>query len=140
MNIPFQVDPRSATPIYDQVATQVKHAVAAGTLKRGEALPSVRQLAVMLRVNPNTVARAYRELESEGVVESRRGQGTFVSSTGLGRRLTAPGRRKALEPAASTLAAEAHALGIERAELTDLVGGAWDSLAARRDKSSRRQP
>lgn len=138
MNVPFQVDPRSATPIYDQVATQVKHAVAAGVLQRGEALPSVRQLAVSLRVNPNTIARAYRELESEGVVESRRGQGTFV--TGTGRKLTAPGRRKALEPAATTLAAEAHALGIERDELTELVGGAWDGLAARRDKSSRRQP
>ena len=133
MGIPFQVDPRSATPIYDQIATQVKHAVAAGRLRHGDALPSVRQLAVELRVNPNTVARAYRELESEGVVESRQGAGTFVAEGG--KRLTAAARRKALEPGVARLVAEAHALGMEEGELAGLVGDAWETLAQRRERA-----
>lgn len=136
-HVPFQVDPRSPTPIYDQISSQVKHAVASGTLQKGEILPSVRHLAVALRVNPNTVARAYRELESEGVVESRRGQGTFVAGTG--RRLTAAARRKSLEPAAMRFAGDAHALGLERGEVIEMVGESWDSLAHRRDESATRR-
>lgn len=136
--VPFQVDPRSPTPIYDQIASSVKHAVAGGALAEGEALPSVRQLAVDLRVNPNTVARAYRELEAEGVVESRRGQGTFIAAGG--KRLTAAGRRKSLEPAILRLAADAHALGLDRDELTGQVGASWDALASRRDESKRSRP
>ena len=135
---PFHIDPSSATPIYDQIVTRMRFAIASGALPRGEALPSVRQLAVALRVNPNTVARAYRELESEGVVESRRGQGTFVAGTG--RRLTAAARRKSLEPAAMRFAGDAHALGLERGEVIEMVGESWDSLANRRDESKRRQP
>ncbi len=69
-------DPR---PIYVQIMDEVKRALVLGTLGPEDALPSVRQLAVELRVNPNTVAQAYRELEREGVVYVRRGQGTFVS-------------------------------------------------------------
>jgi GntR family transcriptional regulator len=144
-SVSFHVDPRSPTPIYDQISSQVKHACAAGTLRRGDILPSVRQMAVSLRVNPNTVARAYRELEAEGVVESRKGQGTFVAETG--RRLTAAARRKALAPGAMRLAGDAHALGLARDELMDVVGEGWDALADRRadqanrrDESSRRQP
>lgn len=70
-------DPR---PIYVQIMDEVKRALVLGTLRPDEALPSVRQLAIDLRVNPNTVAQAYRELEREGVVYVRRGQGTFASS------------------------------------------------------------
>ncbi|MEM7248354.1 MAG: GntR family transcriptional regulator [Acidobacteriota bacterium] len=115
----LRIDPRSATPIYDQLVRQVKSAVAAGTLPVGAALPSVRQLAVELRINPNTVARAYRELESDGVVEARRGQGTFVA--GEGRPLTAAGRRKEIAPLVEQLVAEARLLGFESEELVELV-------------------
>jgi len=73
-----QIDPRSPTPLYAQIATRVRLAVAAGTLRPGDALPSVRQLATRLRVNPATVVQAYRELEVEGFVELRQGAGTFV--------------------------------------------------------------
>ena len=135
----FQVDVGSATPIYDQIITQVRLRVASGMLSRGDALPSVRQLAVELRINPNTVARAYRDLEAEGVVETRRGQGTFVAETP--RRLSPSARRRALEPAALKLAAEAHALGLTQDETTELVADAWQRLSDRRDdSSSRRQP
>ncbi len=72
------IDPRSPTPLYAQIASRVRLAVASGTLRPGDALPSVRQLASRLRVNPATVVQAYRELETEGFVELRQGAGTFV--------------------------------------------------------------
>lgn len=73
-----QIDPRSPTPLYAQIASRVRVAVAAAELRPGDALPSVRQLAARLRVNPATVVQAYRDLETEGFVEMRQGAGTFV--------------------------------------------------------------
>lgn len=72
------IDPRSPTPLYEQIAARVRMAVAAGELTGGEALPSVRALAGTLRVNPATVVQAYRHLAADGFVELRHGQGTFV--------------------------------------------------------------
>lgn len=72
------IDPRSPTPLYEQIAARVRMAVAAGELTSGEALPSVRSLARQLRVNPATVVQAYRDLASDGFVDLRHGQGTFV--------------------------------------------------------------
>lgn len=72
------LDPRSPTPLYEQIAARVRLAVAAGDLNAGESLPSVRALAKELRVNPATVVQAYRDLATDGFVEMRRGQGTFV--------------------------------------------------------------
>jgi len=80
------IDPRSPTPLYDQIADRVRMAVAAGDLKPGDSLPSVRRLAASLRVNPATVVQAYRTLESEGFVELRQGAGTFVKDVGVDRR------------------------------------------------------
>lgn len=73
------IDPRSPTPIYAQIADRVRLAVAAGDLRSGEGLPSVRALAGQLRVNPATVVQAYRDLERDGLVEMRQGAGTFVA-------------------------------------------------------------
>lgn len=73
------IDPRSPTPIYAQIADRVRLAVAAGDLRAGEGLPSVRALAGQLRVNPATVVQAYRDLERDGLVEMRQGAGTFVA-------------------------------------------------------------
>lgn len=73
-----QIDSRSPIPLYDQIATRIRVAVAAAELRPNDALPSVRQLAKRLRVNPATVVQAYRELEREGFVEMRQGAGTFV--------------------------------------------------------------
>lgn len=72
------VDPKSPLPIYAQLVEGVRHAVATGHLRAGDQLPTVRQLAVELRINPNTVARAYSELERCGVIATHRGRGTFV--------------------------------------------------------------
>lgn len=72
------IDPRSPTPLYEQIAARVRVAVAAGDLSAGESLPSVRALSKELRVNPATVVQAYRDLAADGFVELRHGQGTFV--------------------------------------------------------------
>ena len=75
----LRISDQDGVPIYVQLMNQIKYLVASGRLKAGEQLPPVRKLAEQLLVNPNTVARAYRELESEGLVISRQGSGVFVS-------------------------------------------------------------
>lgn len=75
------VDPRDRTPIYAQLERALRAAIATGRLSAGDQLPTVRQLAVELSVNANTVARVYAELERAGILETRRGVGTFVSAT-----------------------------------------------------------
>ena len=72
------IDPRSPTPLYEQIAARVRVAVASGDLLPGDSLPSVRVLARDLRVNPATVSQAYRDLATDGFVEKRHGQGTFI--------------------------------------------------------------
>jgi len=74
----FQVDFKSGKPVYLQLVDQVRYAAAAGTLRAGEPLPSIRPLAEELRVNRNTVAKAYAELESQGVIETIPGKGCFL--------------------------------------------------------------
>lgn len=75
------VDPRDRTPIYAQLERGLRAAIAAGRLREGDQLPTVRQLAVELRINANTVARVYSDLERAGVLETRRGVGSFVAVT-----------------------------------------------------------
>jgi GntR family transcriptional regulator len=111
------IDPRSPTPLWGQIAARVRVAVASGELRPGEALPSVRELAKRIRVNPATVAQAYRELAGEGFVDTRHGAGTFVlevaqARKSLERKLRASDLiRKMLEEAAR--------LGISGKELAD---------------------
>ncbi|MGB2717032.1 MAG: GntR family transcriptional regulator [Vicinamibacterales bacterium] len=75
------IDPRDKTPIYAQLERGLRAAIATSKLRPGDQLPTVRQLAVELRVNANTVARVYAELERAGVIETRRGVGSFISAT-----------------------------------------------------------
>ncbi|MFC1500130.1 GntR family transcriptional regulator [Candidatus Zixiibacteriota bacterium] len=81
MPIIFHIDPADSRPIYMQIMDEVRRAVVVGTASPDSPLPSVRQLASDLRVNPNTVQQAYRELEREGLIYIRRGQGTFIAAT-----------------------------------------------------------
>jgi DNA-binding transcriptional regulator YhcF (GntR family) len=81
-------NPGSGVPIYLQLMEQVKHAIETGALRPGEQLPAIRPLAEGLVINPNTVAKAYRELEHEGVIELRHGAGAFVSGNARPKRLT----------------------------------------------------
>src|ERR1039458_8060839 len=78
-NFEFRLDLRSGVPVYRQIIDQVMGGMAAGTLSRGHQLPTVREVAVDLSINPNTVVRAYRELEIRGVLETQQGTGTFIS-------------------------------------------------------------
>ncbi len=94
-SLPFRLDPASGVPFYRQVIDQVLLAVADGRLKPGVQLPTVRALAVDLSVNLNTIARAYREMEIRGIVETQQGTGTFVSARKPERKTAE--RRKALE-------------------------------------------
>lgn len=75
----FKLDPHSGVPVYRQIIDQVQAGLASGSLARGDQLPTVRQVAVDLEINPNTVLRAYRELEIRGVLDTQQGTGTFVS-------------------------------------------------------------
>ena len=80
-----RLNPTSGTPLYVQLVERLKHSIAIGAIKAGEQLPSVRKMAETLLINPNTVVRAYRDLESEGLVELRHGSGVFVRDSVAGR-------------------------------------------------------
>ena len=84
----FRPNPALGVPIYLQLMEQVKHAIETGALRQGEQLPGIRPLAEQLVINPNTVAKAYRELEHEGVIELRHGAGAFVAGTARTKKLT----------------------------------------------------
>ena len=74
----FRLNPASGVPVYVQIIEQVKHAVETGAIRAGEQLPSVRKIAEDLLINPNTVARAYRDLEEEGMIELKHGSGAYI--------------------------------------------------------------
>src|SRR5580765_8252897 len=114
-----RIDPRSPTPLYAQISARLRVAIAAGELKPGSLLPSVRHLAAQLRINPATVVQAYRELESEGLVATRQGAGTSVLDISAERMNTdraAEARRLVRD-----LLAEAGRLGITLRDLRDAV-------------------
>ena len=77
--IQFKLDPKTGAPFYRQIIDQIKFGIATGNLKTGEQLPTVRSLAVELKVNLNTVAKAYKELEIQNILETQQGTGTFIS-------------------------------------------------------------
>jgi GntR family transcriptional regulator len=115
----FHVNPSSGVPIYVQVETQIKNAIAAGALKSGQPLPSVRKLAAELGINPNTAARAYQELEREGTITTVPGGGTFVA--GSQPRFLKSERIRRLQPYARQIAVEGTQLGLDETEILDLV-------------------
>jgi GntR family transcriptional regulator len=119
------VDPRSGVPIYLQIIEQVKRSVALGILQAGEQLPTVKQLALDLTVNPNTVAKAYRELERESVIETFAGRGSFIRGNGT----TASVKTAAADVARGAFDAafrEAKSVGLGRADVRGLVDSAID--------------
>ena len=99
------VNPSSGVPIYMQLMEQIKHGIETGALRAGEQLPSLRSLAEELVINPNTVVRAYRELEHEGFVEIRHGSGAFVIETATRRPKISPRTQAIMRSAVERLAA-----------------------------------
>ncbi|HUG41595.1 MAG TPA: GntR family transcriptional regulator [Longimicrobiales bacterium] len=112
------IDAADARPIYVQIMDEIKRAVVLGTVKPDDPLPSVRQLAGELRVNPNTVQQAYRELERGGLVYVRRGQGTFLSAEGP---QPARERRQLAGLVAERALREAYRNGVSAEELMDAI-------------------
>lgn len=113
------VDPRSGVPIYLQVIEQVKRSVAIGVLMAGEQLPTVKQLALDLTINPNTVAKAYRELERDGVIETSPGRGSFVKANG--RDETARAAKDIARDAIDAAVREAKSIGLSAGDIRDLA-------------------
>ncbi|MFI5228226.1 MAG: GntR family transcriptional regulator [Gemmatimonadales bacterium] len=111
------IDAADVRPIYVQIMDEIRRALVLQTLAPEDALPSVRQLAVQLRVNPNTVAQAYRELERDGVVEMRRGQGTFA----LGIAANGRERRALAREVAERALRDAHRNGVSAEDLIKAV-------------------
>ena len=123
MALRLRIDPTLPTPIWSQIEDGVRHLVASGSLDPGAALPSVRDLARAQRVNPNTVAKAYQRLAAAGVVEARRGEGTFVVDHPPA--LSAAARTRALREAAERFAALAVTVGASRSEAESAMQAAW---------------
>jgi GntR family transcriptional regulator len=115
----FHLDSASAIPVYVQLREQVLHAISRGSLRIGDQLPTVREVAVALAINPNTVNHAYAALEREGVLVSRRGRGTFIS--GGGRPEDDAARITRLNDIARRALGETRAFGFAPKELIDAV-------------------
>ena len=115
----FHINPESGVPIYRQLVRQIQHAVASGILKPGDRLPTVRRLAASMVINPNTVARAYRELERLGILKSAPGRGTYVAVSRS--TLSRKERLERLRPILHELVTEAFTLGFRRQELPRIL-------------------
>ena len=113
------LNPQSGLPIYRQMLQQLKERIASGQLPADTQLPSVRDLSAELHINPLTVGKVYQMLEREGLVEFRRGQGTFI--TAGRKRLSAAEQQKLIQPAIDQVVSEAIHLGIDEADLQRFI-------------------
>ena len=126
----FHIDANSSTPIYRQLEQQVREAIVCGRLSGGDRLPSLREVAAELVVNPLTVKQAYGQLEREGLIETSRGRGTFVRGDG-GKALRRRVERQ-LHGGMAELAGGARRAGMQRREFLKLAGEAWDTAEGAR--------
>jgi GntR family transcriptional regulator len=129
----FQINFRSAKAVYLQLVDQVRAAAASGAVRSGDPLPGIRPLAEELRVNRNTVAKAYAELESQGIIETVAGKGCFVRANGTLFRKDV--RLKLLAEMLDEAVVRAHHLQIERAEFLRLAEDRLDELERRRARA-----
>jgi GntR family transcriptional regulator len=113
----FTIDPKSGVPFYRQIIDQIQFAIADGRLSCGDQLPTVRQLAVELKINPNTVSRAYQELEIKGVLSTQMGTGTFVGNEKI--EISDVERRRMLDQICTELLSRASSYGFTLDEVID---------------------
>ena len=134
----LRISASSGVPVYLQLEQQIKQAIASGLLRAGEELPSTRRTAAELRINPNTVARAFQNLEREGVIRTVPGGGTFVASeAALSSGLLKTEKLRRLRPLAEQLAVEASQLQLPSTDVHKLLDAALnDLIKSRRTKSS----
>lgn len=128
----LEINPRSSTPIYQQVVDGVKELVARGILVPGERMPTVRELAVELSLNPNTIAKAYQKLEQEGIIETMRSRGTFVA--GRTEVLNMEAARQQLVDLVEKMLVEAYHLGLNREDIKQLIEESLDNWEKRGGK------
>lgn len=126
----FELNFKSGKPVYLQLADQVKAAVASGAARTGDPLPAIRPLAEELRVNRNTIAKAYSELESQGVIQTAAGKGCFISANNSPLRKDA--RMKLVTEEMDQAVVQAHHLQVARAEFVRLAGERYDAFEKRR--------
>ncbi len=132
MPLALHVDPSAALPIWRQIEEGVLHAVATGAVGAHEAVPSVRDMALRLRVNPATVAKAYQRLVDAGVLEVRRGEGTFVAAAPPAMSDGQVARR--LGEGAIRFASLGRGLGANRGEAIDALREAWNQIDKERER------
>ena len=129
----FQLDLRSGVPVYRQIIDQVLTGIAAGSLSGGKQLPTVRQVAVDLAINPNTVVRAYRELEIRGVIETQQGTGTFITHKKV--KQDEVERQRRLAQFVTDFAARAAGAGFTVAELVEQLQSLMPETTGKRSRS-----
>lgn len=122
----IRIDNASNRPVYRQIIDQIKRDIAMGRLIKDEKLPTVRQLAAQLTINPNTIAKAYRQLESEGIIVTRPGAGAFIAN--LDSNLSRAVRKRLLSEELERIAVEAFHMQIERETLLELFNNAAEKL------------
>ncbi|APA03841.1 MULTISPECIES: GntR family transcriptional regulator [Bacillus] len=115
----IQIDPRSSTPIYEQIIQQLKELCLKGIMKPGDKLPSVRELATIIIANPNTVSKAYKELERDGVIETLRGRGTYISENA--KKTLVEGKMTMIKEQLKQLIIDAHYAGVELEKLQEWI-------------------
>jgi GntR family transcriptional regulator len=122
----IRIDNASSRPVYRQIIDQIKRDIAMGRLIKDEKLPTVRQLAAQLTINPNTIAKAYRQLESEGIIVTRPGAGTFIAN--LDSNLSRAVRKRLLSDELERIAVEAYHMQIDIETLLQLFNNAVEKL------------
>ena len=115
----IRIDPADGVPIYRQIVNRIRYIVASGLLEPGDELPTIRALAIQLKVTPNTIVKAYDELESAGVLQRRHGSGTFVA--GASTRLADRERRRIIEQRVDVLLTDIHHLGFSLEDLFKVI-------------------
>jgi GntR family transcriptional regulator len=134
----LRISASSGVPVYLQIEQQIKQSLASGVLRTGDALPSIRRTAADLRINPNTVARAFSNLEREGIIRTVPGGGTFVGSlTILGSGLLKAEKLRRIRPLVDQLAIEAAQLRLEPDNLHKLLDTAINELARKSRTATR---
>ncbi|HOV25310.1 MAG TPA: GntR family transcriptional regulator [Pseudobacteroides sp.] len=122
----IKIDARSSKPIYEQIIDGIKENIIKGVLNPGDRIPSIRELSKIISANPNTVSKAYLELERQKVIETFTGKGTFVSKDYQA--ITDSERIEALRKSLKDAVVEAHYLGIEKEELINMVIGIYTEI------------
>lgn len=128
----LKVDPKKALPIYVQIIEQIKFQIASGRLQVGDRLPTVRELALSLKVNPNTVAKAYRELDRDDILEGRPGQGSFVKRGDRG--FSVERRIEEVSRMMETPVVHAYHLNLAKEEVRDIFTSTLASIYKRADE------